>query len=96
MAQFIAEIGIPLVAVIGSIHYTAHTQSGTVISTLNSGPGYYNLVEATYSAQSGDSGGLVYIHDGASAKVVGLHKGATGTYRYATKAAYFGWSSWVI
>lgn len=89
--------GVFVIPAIGSTIYkvgqTTGKTWGTVISNLNSGPGYQDMVEATYSSNTGDSGGLVYTLSSGEAKVVGLHTGQYGSYRYATKAAYIGWSA---
>lgn len=91
--------GITVIPAIGSTIYkvgqTTGKTWGTVISNLNSGPGYQDQVEATYSSSTGDSGGLVYTLSSTQTKVVGLHRGTYGSYRYATKASYIGWNATV-
>lgn len=91
--------GVFVIPSIGSTIYkigqTTGKTSGKVISNLNSGPGYKDMVEATYLSSDGDSGGLVYTLSSGEARVVGLHKGQYGSNRYATKAGYIGWSAQV-
>ena len=74
---------------------TGHT-SGYIVNTnaqsqASNGNLLTNLTLATYSSDSGDSGGIVYTYVSSTSTryTVGVHRGSNGTYRMYSKAPNF-------